>query len=112
MPRVNQLEIETRRRGSERVIVAPAGEIDLATAPGLEAALERAVEEGAEGVLLDLDQVSFIDSTGLRTVLAARDRCRERGQQFEVTEGSGQVKRLFAITGIGAQLDVVVGEPD
>jgi len=109
---VNQLEIETRRRGSERVVVMPAGEIDLATAPRLDAALQRAVNAGCAGVLLDLDKVGFIDSTGLRTILGARELCRDRGQRFEVTEGSGQVRRLLAITGVGAQLDVVVGEPD
>ena len=57
--------------------------------------------------MLDLEQLLFIDSTGLRVVLSARERCHERGQEFAVTRGSEQVQRLFSITGVSDHLRTI-----
>ena len=77
----------SRRREGDAVVVAPAGEIDLATIDELQAVVDAAAAE-AGGVVLDLREVTFIDSAGLRLVLqsaraieapsassAARRRC-------------------------------------
>ncbi len=58
-------------------------------------------------VVLDLQELQFIDSTGLRIILATRERCRERGQEFAVTPGSDQVQRLLSVTGVGEHLRTV-----
>jgi len=61
-------------------------------------------------LLLDLRELQFIDSTGLRTIFSASASARGRGQDFAVTQGSAQVQRLLAITGVGEHLRVV-GSP-
>ncbi len=99
-----QLQIASRREGN-RVVLSLEGELDLATAGLLEQAMDGVVEESM--VVLDLDGLEFIDSTGLRGVLAALERCRERGQEFAVTPGSQQVQRLLGVTGVGKHLRVV-----
>ncbi len=58
-------------------------------------------------MVLDLKQLDFIDSTGLRIILAARKLCSERDQELAVTEGSPQVERLLSVTGMGEHLRTV-----
>lgn len=77
------------------VVVAPTV-TDLATAPEFEADLARA-EEGSE-VLVDCSAVEFMDSTGLRVLIAARNRLEEGGGSLAVLNPSRPVKRLLQIT--------------
>ncbi len=87
------------------------GELDLASAPLLEHELQD-VDLGARGtVVLDLQELEFIDSTGLRTILASQERVRELGGVFAVTRGSAQVQRLLAITRADEHLQVLAS-PD
>ena len=58
-------------------------------------------------VVLDLDDVHFIDSAGLRVVLAAHERKVERGQRLALTPGSPQVQRLFSIAGVSGHLQTI-----
>jgi anti-anti-sigma factor len=99
-----QLQIGLRREPG-RVVLSLEGELDLATAALLEQAMDGLEIEPM--VVLDLERLRFIDSTGLRGVLAALQRCRERGQEFAVTPGSQQVQRLLGVTGVGKHLRVV-----
>ncbi len=86
--------------------MALTGELDLATTPRAEQALRNA-EAGHEVVVLDLRQVSFIESTGLKMMFAADGRLRERGGCLVVLEGSRQVHRLLEMTGLSERLTVV-----
>lgn len=93
--------VEVRDLGRIRVRVR--GELDLATAPLLGEALRRLRERG-EPVLLDLDELSFIDMSGLRAVLAAAQKASGDGGGFAVTEGSSRVRRLLALVRLDGQL--------
>ena len=73
----------------------PVGEIDLATVDGLAQALDAAREE-AGSVVLDLREVSFMDSAGLRLVLEAS----RRGRAFAVVRGPREVQRVFDLVGL------------
>ncbi len=99
----DQLRIELRKE-SDRVIVALAGELDMANAPLLQSHVEGPELEGTPTVVLDLQKLEFLDSTGLRIILAARELCWRRGQEFAVTKGSQQVQRLLSVTGVGEHL--------
>lgn len=107
-----QLQIESRQQ-SDRVVIAMNGELDLANAPALQAAIESEELTTAEIVVLDLEGLAFLDSTGLRVILAARELCWRRGQEFAVTPGSAQVQRLLSVTGVGEHLRTIAttGEP-
>jgi anti-anti-sigma factor len=80
-----------------------AGELDLATTPQLEARIEQLRREGG-AVILDLRNLLFIDSTGLRALLRARELCAERQCDFFLIPGPPGVQRLFELTGV---LDVL-----
>jgi anti-sigma B factor antagonist len=80
-----------------RLIVA--GELDVSTAPELEARIARLCTDGANEVVLDLHELSFMDSTGLRLILACRELCESRGCQFSLTRVQPPVQHLFELSG-------------
>jgi anti-sigma B factor antagonist len=103
----DQLRIGVRR-DSGRAIVALDGELDMATADQLQDAVADAA--GAALVVLDLERLQFLDSTGLRGVLSAFELCRARGQEFAITPGSEQVQRLLGVTGVGKHLRTIAAD--
>ena len=106
MGAIEQLRIDVREE-SDRIVVTLAGELDMANAPLLQDAIESAELAAAKTVVLDLQGLTFLDSTGLRIILAAREQCWRRGQEFAVTPGSQQVQRLLSVTGVGEHLRTI-----
>lgn len=102
----DQLRIDVRRDGG-RAILTLAGELDMASSELLEQALAGEDLASEAMLVLDLQQLQFIDSTGLRVILTALERCRERGQEFAITPGSEQVKRLLSVTGVAEHLPTI-----
>jgi anti-sigma B factor antagonist len=85
-----------------RVVVE--GELDLRTAPQLEAVLDRAIERG-QGLLLDLSRVQFIDSTSLHTILLALERSRFADSRLAIcADLPDHARRLFELVGVLEQL--------
>jgi anti-anti-sigma factor len=101
-----QLQIDVRQE-SDRVVVRLGGELDMANAPLLQEAIDSAELTASKTVVLDLQGLTFLDSTGLRIILAAREQCWRRGQEFAVTPGSQQVQRLLSVTGVGEHLRTI-----
>jgi anti-anti-sigma factor len=100
-----QLRIDVSRE-ADRVVLALHGELDMASTPRLQSVID-AEEATAKTIVLDLQQLQFIDSTGLRTILTTRERCREGGRAFAITRGSEQVQRLLSVTGLVDHLPTV-----
>jgi anti-anti-sigma factor len=98
------------RHEGDRAILSLAGELDMASTETLQRALADADLQRQAMVVLDLQQLEFIDSTGLRSILAALEQCRERNQEFAITPGSQQVQRLLRITGVAEHLPTIAGE--
>jgi len=103
---VEQLQVDVRRE-PDRVVFVLVGELDIASAPLLQSAVEDAGVEPNMNVVLDLQGLEFIDSTGLRVILAVRKTCAARGQELAVTRGAQQVERLLAVTGVAEHLRVI-----
>jgi anti-sigma B factor antagonist len=98
IPESFTVRIEQRGGGT---VVIPTGELDLATAPALEGALTRAFGESSGGrVVLDLRELEFIDSSGLRTLLTARKRADEAGSAFSLIAGHRGLERTLEIAGV------------
>ena len=96
----------TRRASGEAVVVAPVGEIDLATVDALAQALAAAREE-AQSVVLDLREVTFMDSAGLRLVLETS----RAGAEFAVVRGPREVQRLFDLVGLDERRLTMLDQP-
>lgn len=101
-------EIDIIRRGDALVLVVE-GEIDIATAPLLEQHLTDAEATDTPVVIIDLDRVSFMDSTGLQ-VLVAHTLSEAKGRRIRLTKGSPQVQRLFTVSGMLDHLPFVTAD--
>lgn len=95
----------TNSDGSTRL--ALRGEFDIAYAPQLEREIRRFAEAGGNRLVIDLRGLSFIDSTGLRIVLEARQRAANSGFDLEIVRGPEQVQRVFELTGLEDHLPFV-----
>jgi anti-sigma B factor antagonist len=100
-PAANTLEI-TVERTSDGVTLVVSGEIDLDTNDQLSAALRDVVT--LPRVHLDLTSVEYMDSTGLRALLVARDEIEQHGGRLHITRASNIVHRLIEITGLAELL--------
>ena len=98
-------EIEIIER-DDAVVLVVEGEIDIATAPLLEQRLSEAEAGDAPQLIVDLDRVSFMDSTGLQ-VLVAHTMSETNGRRIRLTKGSSQVQRLFTVSGMADHLPFV-----
>jgi anti-anti-sigma factor len=78
-------------------IVSLRGELDMATAVGLEDWL---VEVSGSTVVVDLDQLTFMDSSGIAALIGARNRMIEKGDALVLTRPKENVRRVFGITGL------------
>ena len=103
-PIPESFSVRTEQHGDAAVVV-PTGELDLATAPALEEALGRAFDGGSVRVVLDLRELEFIDSSGLRTLLTARRQAEAAGAQFSLVAGHRGLERTLEIAGVHKVFD-------
>ena len=90
---------------------AIAGEIDLDTAPDLEAKVHSAVERpGVEALVLDLRELTFMDSTGLRFLMSIKDHAQLHEYRLSILRPPATVYRVITITGLDRFLPLV-GDP-
>jgi anti-sigma B factor antagonist len=85
-------------------LVAPAGDLDVVTAPLLQRRLDELLAGGHRQILLDAAELSFCDSTGLRVLMHARRRLSERSGQLGLVRVSGVLRRLLELS----RLDTVL----
>jgi anti-anti-sigma factor len=84
----------------DAVVVAPVGELDLATVPLLDAELRQLREAGFMQLVLDLRGLSFLDSSGVQLLLMWHSRALRRGHAFTLIPGSERIQRVLALTGV------------
>jgi anti-sigma B factor antagonist len=95
------LEIEERGGAEGRVALVLAGELDIASAPRLQKAVERlCANELLSELTIDLQGLEFIDSTGLAAVVFASRLCESRGRELALIRGPDVVQQVFALTGL------------
>jgi anti-sigma B factor antagonist len=99
MLRPGELAITSERDGDLHVI-ALTGELDLATAPGLEQELLRVEATDAASIVVDLSGLTFMDSTGIRLMVAANARSRADSNRLVLLRGPHAVQRVFELTGV------------
>jgi anti-sigma B factor antagonist len=110
--RVVSKPLETRTEhdhGAPRLVVS--GELDLASAEVLEANLKELESSEPDVLVLDLRELEFMDSTGLRAVIAADARARERGGRLVVVRAPEEVDRVFRLTLMDQHLELVDEPP-
>ena len=90
----------------DAVRVAPSGELDLATASLLEAQLHELRTAGFDDVVLDLRELTFIDSSGIRVIVAEHRFAQTTGLGFSLRSGPPAVQRALEVCGLLGLLDI------
>lgn len=88
-------------------VVEVAGEIDASSAPKLQGVLLSVLRDGHDRVVLDLSAVTFMDSSGIGSVVAAYAEARERRARFVVACGEGHAARRIRVMGLDSVLQAV-----
>ena len=99
----------SRRRVGDGVAVVAVGEIDLATIDAVQAEIDAARGE-TKLVLLDLRDVTFIDSAGVQLVLEGSRALAAEGGELVVVRGGHEVQRVFDLVGLDGRV-AMVDEP-
>lgn len=92
-------EVGSVRAGEPREIHV-RGEIDLATAPELETQIRAAFDGGPSTLVIDLGGLTFIDSSGLRVLVALSNEAGERGAALVLRNVPRHAQRVFDLTGL------------
>ena len=88
------------------MVVSPSGEADVHTVPTLRQAIDHARRDGRSRVIVDLDQLTFMDASALRVLVEARLEVSSTGGVFQVTcDNNPYCLRLLTITGLEGLLD-------
>ena len=99
------LEMKTSANGDWMVLTV-AGEVDLNTAPQLKERINGMITQGHSNLVVDLEGVEFMDSTGLSALVSGLMRTSEIGGGMAVVCTRPQVLRLLALTGLDQVLKV------
>ncbi len=82
------------------LVLTVSGEVDVYTAPLLRQKLVDLADSGTSRIIVDLEPVEFLDSTGLGVLVAALNRLRRQGGDVELICSQARIVRVFEITGL------------
>lgn len=83
------------------------GEVDMATCPQLRQEIVGQIAQGNHQIVIDLEAVDFIDSTGLGVLIGGLKRARSHGGDLRVSGVDDRLEKVFELTGLGDVLAVV-----
>jgi anti-anti-sigma factor len=96
---------------ADTAIVRVRGELDIATAPTFDFALREAAVTGLRTLVLDLREVTFIDSSAMQVLITGKEIAEQHGLELEIMAGDGPVRRLLEITKLSNHLHLLAGNP-
>jgi anti-anti-sigma factor len=103
------LDITVEHAGSE-MLLRVSGELDLSTAPSLRACIDT-VDPNVPVLILDMEGITFLDSTGLGLLAGTHHALSSEGRRLEIHAARGHTRKLLGVTGLD-QILVVVDEPE
>lgn len=100
-----ELSLQTRTVADQTVLEV-GGEIDVYTAPRLKERLLELVADGTRQILVDLEAVEFLDSTGLGVLVGGLRRVRAQGGHLALVCTQERILKIFRITGLASFFDI------
>ena len=101
------LSIQTRRQGERETVIALHGEFDYATAQDVRGAISAVLgPRDIDVIVVDLAGVTFLDSTGVGTLVVARRICADFEVEFRVSDPNPFISKLFTVVGVAEVLGV------
>jgi anti-sigma B factor antagonist len=100
-----ELSLQTRTV-ADRTVLEVGGEIDVYTAPRLKERLLELVADGTRQIIVDLEAVEFLDSTGLGVLVGGLRRVRAEGGHLALVCTQERILKIFRITGLAGFFDI------
>jgi anti-anti-sigma factor len=110
MIEASQFDVHSSTEGEDARLTL-TGELDIATAPTLDGAVQAALTGGARRVVIELGGLTFVDSSGLRLLIMLSQRAPEEGWKLELTRPSDSAMSVFRMTGAEENLPFVEEPP-
>lgn len=92
------LDVQSRQTEKGVTVIAPSGRLDVAGVPALKAAVSEAVGNGLPRLVIDMEGVSFVDSSGLGSVVAALKQARSSKGDLRLAAPNQQVRVVLELT--------------
>jgi anti-sigma B factor antagonist len=92
------MKIEIEHPDERRIVVRPAGRVDADAAPDLKQRLREIANEGTVHVIVDLKEVSFIDSSGLSALVSGLKALREHAGELSLCQPQPQALKALRLT--------------
>ena len=106
------LDLDVEYLDEHTTLVRVIGELDLATSPRIETDLLRLIHEGlGRRLVLDLSELTFLDSTGLRALWRTRQHAQAAGAQLYISAASESVMRVLKVTKLDRVFSLIGDEP-
>jgi anti-anti-sigma factor len=103
------VEITTATRDGATILTV-AGRIDTATAPALEQAINKEIENGNKKILLNFSAVTYISSGGLRVLLATAKKLKNPGDRFALCSLAAEVNKILKLAGFTSIFSIYPSE--
>lgn len=94
------IKVLVRQSEGDAYVVELAGEIDVYTSPKVKDAITELIDQGHYNLVINLEKVRYIDSTGLGVLIGGLKRVREHGGSVSLVCTNPQIKKIFDITGL------------
>ena len=95
------------RTWQDWTIIEVGGELDLNTAPALRQHIDGAIDAGASNVAIEMSKLTFMDSTGLGTLVSVSKRLDERGGRMALIGVEGSPRKVVSITGVDERIPII-----
>jgi anti-sigma B factor antagonist len=92
------MKIDIERPQEKKIVVIPQGRVDVQTAPTLKEKLRELVDADGLTIIVDLQQVDFIDSSGLSALVSGLKTVRERGGTLHISQPQPQARTALRLT--------------
>ena len=99
------MKIETREKAGIVTLII-SGEIDLYNAPELKAKIQQLLDQRKHKVIVDLDKVSYIDSSGIGALIASYSNLKKVQGRLRICNVYGSVRRVFDLTRLSSFFDI------
>ena len=96
----------TRRQVSDQVVFLVSGRMDAENAPQFEKQCRACIAEGLTGLVVDLGELTYVSSVGLRSFISVAKTLQDKGGALRICRLTGLVKQVFEITGLVGCLPV------
>ncbi len=94
------IKVTVREAEGEIFVVDLSGEIDVYTSPKVKDSIGELIDRGVYHLVINLERVRYIDSTGLGVLIGGLKRVREHGGSVNLVCTNPQIRKIFDITGL------------